>query len=130
MKGEYHIVFRFGIQSFLNYYSKVFSNVALERLTGINLKLLHHYTSGLRTSREAQRKKIENALHKLGKELLTVKKRNFYSLTESSADVFFGKLMFGMIKQLIGSSKLDEFSQVHKCHIIGYPPGLAQRMRH
>lgn len=72
LKGSYQIVFRFDTQSFLNYYNKVFSNVALERLTGINQKLLHHYSSGLRTPRISQRKKIESALHKLGNELLSV----------------------------------------------------------
>jgi predicted RNase H-like HicB family nuclease len=72
IKGDYDIVFHFDAQSFLNYYSKVFSNVALERLTGINQKLLHHYASGRRTPREAQRKKIEGALHNLGKELLAL----------------------------------------------------------
>lgn len=72
LKGEYNIIFRYDAQSFLNYYSNVFSNVALEKLTGINQKQLHHYASGLRIPREAQRKKIEDALHKLGKELLAV----------------------------------------------------------
>ena len=37
---------------------------ALEKLTGINQKQLHHYATGLRKPREAQRKKIETALHK------------------------------------------------------------------
>ena len=73
LQGEYNIVFKYDTQSFLNYYNKIFTNVALERLTGINQKLLHHYSSGLKKPREAQRKKIETALHNLGKELLTVK---------------------------------------------------------
>jgi predicted RNase H-like HicB family nuclease len=73
LQGEYSIVFQYDTQSFMNYYNKLFSNVALERLTGINQKLLHHYSSGLKKPRPAQRKKIENALHNLGKELLAVK---------------------------------------------------------
>ncbi|MDR3226219.1 MAG: antitoxin HicB [Prevotellaceae bacterium] len=72
LKGEYEIVYKYDTQSFLNYYNKIFTNVALERLTGINQKLLHHYSSGLKKPREAQRKKIEKALHNLGKELLAV----------------------------------------------------------
>jgi predicted RNase H-like HicB family nuclease len=72
LKGEFEIIFHFDTKSFLNYYNKVFSNVALERLTGINQKLLHHYASGIRTPRQAQRKKIEQALHELGKELMAV----------------------------------------------------------
>jgi len=72
LKGEYTIVYQFDTQSFLNYYNQVFTNVALERLTGINQKLLHHYATGLKIPRERQRKKIEIALHKLGSELLSV----------------------------------------------------------
>ncbi|MEI6050426.1 MAG: type II toxin-antitoxin system HicB family antitoxin [Bacteroidota bacterium] len=72
LKGDYQIVYRFDTQSFLNHYNKVFTNVALERITGINQKLLHHYATGLKKPREPQRKKIENALHKLGSELLSL----------------------------------------------------------
>ena len=72
LKGDYNIVFKFDIRSLLNYYNTYFSNVALEKLTGINQKQLFHYASGLKKPREAQRKKIESALHKLGSELLSV----------------------------------------------------------
>lgn len=72
LKGEYNIIYHFDTQSFLNYYNKVFTNVALERITGINQKLLHHYATGLKIPREPQRKKIEIALHKLGSELLSL----------------------------------------------------------
>jgi predicted RNase H-like HicB family nuclease len=72
LQGEYNVVFQYDTQSFLNYYNKIFTNVALERLTGINQKLLHHYSSGIKKPRVEQKKKIEMALHKLGKELLSV----------------------------------------------------------
>lgn len=72
LRGEYDIVFKFDIRSLLNYYNTYFSNVALEKLTGINQKQLFHYASGLKKPRDAQRKKIESALHKLGNELLSV----------------------------------------------------------
>ena len=72
LKGEYEIEFRYDVQSVLSYYANVFTKPALERLTGINQKQLHHYANGLRKPREPQRKKIENALHKLGAELLSV----------------------------------------------------------
>jgi predicted RNase H-like HicB family nuclease len=73
LQGEYSIEFQYDAQSFLNYYNKIFSNVALEKLTGINQKLMHHYSTGLKKPREAQKKRIENALHSLGQELLAVK---------------------------------------------------------
>jgi len=72
LKGDYQIVYQFDVASFLSYYKGVFSNSALERLTGINQKLLYHYATGLKVPREPQRKKIENALHKLGSELLSI----------------------------------------------------------
>jgi predicted RNase H-like HicB family nuclease len=73
LKGTYDIEYQFDAQSFLTYYADVFSKPALEELTGINQKQLHHYATGLRKPREAQRKKIEIALHKLGSELMAVR---------------------------------------------------------
>ena len=72
LKGEYEIEYHFDVQSILRYYSDVFTKPALERLTGINQKQLHHYATGLKKPRPEQRKKIETALHKLGTELLTI----------------------------------------------------------
>ena len=73
LQGNYNIEFQYDTQSFLNYYNKIFTNVALERMTGINQKLLHHYSSGLKKPRELQRRKIEMALHRLGNELFAVR---------------------------------------------------------
>ena len=72
LKGDYEIVFKFDTESFLNYYKKIFTNSALERMTGINQKQFHHYASGLKKPRPAQVKKIETAMHVLGKELMSV----------------------------------------------------------
>lgn len=72
LKGEYEIEFRYDVQSILSHYANVFTKPALERITGINQKQLHHYATGLKKPRPEQRKKIESALHRLGSELLTV----------------------------------------------------------
>lgn len=72
LQGEYKLIFRFDSESLLNYYKGIFSNAALERITGINQKQIQHYASGLKKPREAQLKKIETALHKLGSELMAV----------------------------------------------------------
>jgi len=71
-KGAYKLVFKYDIESFLEHYKGIFTNSALERLTGINQSQISHYATGLKKPRPAQRKKIEKALHKLGEELLTV----------------------------------------------------------
>ena len=73
INNEYEIEYRYDVQSILSYYANVFTKPALERLTGINQKQLHHYATGLKKPREPQRKKIELALHRLGSELLSVR---------------------------------------------------------
>ncbi|OKL42095.1 type II toxin-antitoxin system HicB family antitoxin [Pontibacter flavimaris] len=72
LKGEYELVYRFDTVSLLNYYKGIITNAALERMTGINQKQLQHYATGLKKPRRPQAKKIEHALHELGKELLAV----------------------------------------------------------
>lgn len=72
LKGDYEIVYQFDAVSLLSYYKGVFTNSALERITGINQKQIQHYASGHRKPSEATTKKIETALHKLGEELLAV----------------------------------------------------------
>ena len=72
LKNDYEIVYKFDTQSFIKYFEGIFSKPVLEKITGINQKQIHHYTSGLKKPRPAQRKRIENALHGLGKELLSV----------------------------------------------------------
>jgi predicted RNase H-like HicB family nuclease len=69
---DYELVYRFDTESLLRHYNGIFTNAALERLTGINQKQLQHYASGTSKPRRGQAKKIENALHNLGKELLVV----------------------------------------------------------
>lgn len=70
-KAKY--VLKFDTISLLNYYKKILTNSALERITGINQRQLQHYSTGLKKPREEARKKIETALHKLGNELLAVR---------------------------------------------------------
>jgi len=72
LTGNYEILFKFDAESFLSYYKKIFTNAALERMTGINQKQFQHYASGLKKPRQAQVKKIETAIHKLGSELMSV----------------------------------------------------------
>lgn len=72
LKGKYEIVFKFDAESFLNFYKRIFTHSALERMTGINQKQFQHYASGLKKPRPAQVKKIETAMHSLGKELMSV----------------------------------------------------------
>lgn len=70
--GEYELVYHFDTQNLLQHYNGIFTNAALERLTGINQRQLQHYASGISKPRKEQSKKIEQALHNLGRELLVV----------------------------------------------------------
>jgi hypothetical protein len=72
LKGDYEIIYKYDTESFLNFYKRIFTNAALERMTGINQKQFQHYASGLKKPRLAQIKKIESAMHNLGKELISV----------------------------------------------------------
>lgn len=70
--GAIELSFRFDTQSLLQHYRGIFTNAALQRLTGINQKQLQHYASGTSRPRREQEQRIEAALHHLGQELLAV----------------------------------------------------------
>lgn len=72
LDSEYTIVYKFDAQSLLQYYAGIITPAALGRLSGISSKQLWSYMHGHSKPREAQRQKIEAALHKLGHELVTI----------------------------------------------------------
>jgi predicted RNase H-like HicB family nuclease len=69
---KYELAYRFDSESLLQHYDGIFTNAALERLTGINQRQLQRYAAGTSAPRREQAYKITNALHRLGKELLAV----------------------------------------------------------
>ena len=71
-QDEYELTFRFDAQSLLHHYRGIFTNAALQRMTGINQRQLQHYASGASRPRPEQAQRIESALHHLGEELLSV----------------------------------------------------------
>jgi hypothetical protein len=73
LKADYSIVYKYDVQSLLNYYKGIISCVAIEQMTGINQKLIQHFASGLRKPKPVYAEKIEDALRTLGRELMTVK---------------------------------------------------------
>lgn len=72
LEGNFTINFQTDVRSLLNIYSGIFSKSGLERLTGINQKQLWHYANGKSVPRRAQVLRIENALHELGQELISI----------------------------------------------------------
>ena len=73
LSGIFEIDFKMDVKSFLSVYYGIFTKAGLERLTGINQKQLWHYANGKTVPRRAQIQKIENALHQLGSELLSIR---------------------------------------------------------
>lgn len=71
-KGDYELEFVLSTEALLEAYSGIFTKAALSRITGINERQLWHYAAGVRKPRPAQSQRIQNGLHKLGKELLSV----------------------------------------------------------
>ncbi|HEY4337702.1 MAG TPA: hypothetical protein VGM89_17435, partial [Puia sp.] len=53
LKGSFALVYKYDAESFLKYYKGIFTNAALERITGINQKQFQHYASGLKKPRRA-----------------------------------------------------------------------------
>ena len=69
---NFEVVYKFDVQSLLQYYEGIFTNAALEKLTGINQKQLWAYAHGKSKPRRTQVEKIQKALHSLGRELMAL----------------------------------------------------------
>lgn len=71
-EGEYELVYELTVMALLNHYKGIISFAALSKITGINERLIGHYATGYRNPRSAQRDKIVNGLHAIGKDLVSV----------------------------------------------------------
>lgn len=64
--------YKMDIQSFISFYG-IIKQSTIARLAGINSSLLRQYARGLKKPSEKQARKIEKAIHQLGRELLQVR---------------------------------------------------------
>ncbi len=71
-QDKYELEFQIDLESFLTVYKGIFSQSALARITGINESLMRQYFSGNKKPRQAQIQKIEEGIHRLGEELISV----------------------------------------------------------
>jgi predicted RNase H-like HicB family nuclease len=71
-QSEYKLTFKMDIASLFEYFSGILTKSAVARITGLNQSLISQYVSGTKKPSSKQTKKIERALHHLGKELLEV----------------------------------------------------------
>ncbi|MDR0661746.1 MAG: type II toxin-antitoxin system HicB family antitoxin [Prevotellaceae bacterium] len=70
--GQYELEYKLNTRALLKYSSNTVKMSAISEITGIAPQVLSHYASGVRNASEKVRTKIVFALHRLGKELLTV----------------------------------------------------------
>ena len=72
LKGEFELIFKMDVATFINNYSGVFTKSALSRITGINERQLWHYAAGVHKPRKAQSEKILNGIRSLADELSVI----------------------------------------------------------
>lgn len=72
LDGEYELVYKFDVQSLLQFFQGIFSFSALQTITGINQKQLAHYAAGRSKPRPQQAQKIADGLHRLAQEMMAV----------------------------------------------------------
>ncbi len=71
-REEYELVFKMDIASLFDWFSGILTKAGISRLTGMNQSLISQYASGIKKPSSKQTKKIEDALHSLGAELLEI----------------------------------------------------------
>lgn len=72
VEGNYEFDYQLSISALLQHYGSIITRSALSRVTGINERQLGHYATGHRKPRPAQRDKIIQGFHRLGKEFSAV----------------------------------------------------------
>jgi predicted RNase H-like HicB family nuclease len=72
LQGDYELEFELNTQALLHYFEGILTRSALARVTGINEHQLGHYATGHRNPRPAQRMKIIEGIHQIGREFNSV----------------------------------------------------------
>ena len=72
LDDEYDFRIHWDVESLLRYYSGIITPTALGKLSGIHPKQVWSYMHGRSKPRKAQIAKIENAIHQLGQQLISI----------------------------------------------------------
>ncbi len=72
LKGEYTLEYQFDTESLLQYFKGILSNPAIERLTGINQKLVHQYATGLKKPSQKQKERLQQGLRAFADEIYAI----------------------------------------------------------
>lgn len=70
--GDYEIEYTLSAAALLRDAERFTTMVSISRATGINQKLLSHYANALKIPRPAQRQRIVEGLHAIGRQFLAV----------------------------------------------------------
>ena len=72
LDDEFEFQVHWDVETMLRYYSGIITPTALGKMSGIHPKQLWSYMHGKSKPRQAQVAKIENAIHQLGQQLLSI----------------------------------------------------------
>ena len=64
--------YKFDIESLFHWFSGVLTKSGISKLTGMNQSLVSQYANGIKKPSPKQVKKIEEAIHNFGEELLSI----------------------------------------------------------
>lgn len=70
--GQYQVKYVEQVSALLRNAERYTTMAALSRATGINQKLLNNYASSVKVPREAQRQRIIDGLHQIGRAMLSL----------------------------------------------------------
>lgn len=70
--GDYDLDYQLDTAAMLRQAEQFTTMAAISRVTGINQKLLSHYANALKKPRDAQRQRIVDGLHQIGRQFLAV----------------------------------------------------------
>ena len=71
-KGAYEFEYHLDTAALIRSCEQYASLAAISRASGVNARLLSHYANGLKKPRPAQRQRIVEGLHKIGRHLMSV----------------------------------------------------------
>jgi hypothetical protein len=72
INGDYKVEFSLHTSAILRDAERFTTMAAISRITGINQKQLSHYASSVKEPRPAQRQRIIDGLHEIGKQFLAI----------------------------------------------------------
>jgi predicted RNase H-like HicB family nuclease len=71
-KNDYKFIYKIDFESLFDWFSGVLTKSGISKLTGMNQSLLSQYANGIKQPSTKQTKKIEQAIHSFGEELLSI----------------------------------------------------------